>query len=235
MSSLTRSLGLGIQQRETSLEAEPWIPDEESSSYVDEESSSLFDEESSSLFDEESSSLFDEESSSVYTPSSYEETRNAGAGNNVAGIGTRPWVDAGNVTADDNNYATVTTTVLAISNYLQATNYGFNIPSDAIIDGIEVIISRYVNSAEGGTRARDFRVRLIKGGYVGNTAKEDNTVNWPTSETSRTYGSNSDKWGTTWTPAQINASDFGVALGATIGADKTAYVDYITVTVYYTY
>ncbi|RII26153.1 MAG: hypothetical protein CXR31_10620 [Geobacter sp.] len=43
-------------------------------------------------------------------------------------------------------------------------------------------------------------------------------------------------WGTTWTPADINASNFGVALACvnqSTGATRTASVDYITVTVTY--
>ena len=51
------------------------------------------------------------------------------------------------------------------------------------------------------------------------------------------YGTTSDLWGTTWTPADINASNFGVALSANssgTGATRTASVDYIQITVTYT-
>jgi hypothetical protein len=52
-----------------------------------------------------------------------------------------------------------------------------------------------------------------------------------------TYGSSTDLWGTTWTPADINAAGFGAALAVTEissrGANETAHVDHITITVHY--
>ena len=43
-----------------------------------------------------------------------------------------------------------------------------------------------------------------------------------------------DPWGTTWTPADINASNFGVALSANSVNNRTAYVDYMQISVTYT-
>ena len=48
------------------------------------------------------------------------------------------------------------------------------------------------------------------------------------------YGSTSDLWGTTWTAADINNSDFGVALAANSTNARIAYVDYMQITVTYT-
>jgi len=50
-----------------------------------------------------------------------------------------------------------------------------------------------------------------------------------------TYGGDSDTWGVTLTPDDINNSNFGVRLAVTSDRDKTtAYVDYIRLTVTYT-
>ena len=67
---------------------------------------------------------------------------NGSAGANVTGIGTSAWGAPGNALANDNSYATVTVNN-ATSNYLQTSNYGFNIPSGATINGIQVTIGRF--------------------------------------------------------------------------------------------
>lgn len=50
------------------------------------------------------------------------------------------------------------------------------------------------------------------------------------------YGDESNLWGTTWTPAEVNASTFGCLLTATEGSGGTEEVtlDAIRITVYYT-
>lgn len=79
----------------------------------------------------------------------------------------------------------------------------------------------------------DNRVRIVKGGSIGTTNKTGGA--WPTSDAYATYGADDDLWGETWTPADINASNFGVAISA-IGEfafPTVASVDHIRITVYY--
>lgn len=59
----------------------------------------------------------------------------------------------------------------------------------------------------------DNAVRIVKGGSIGSTDKSTG-VNWASSDPNSyiRYGGSSDLWGETWTVAQINASDFGIAL-----------------------
>jgi hypothetical protein len=157
-------------------------------------------------------------------------------GANVTGVGTIAWSSPGNALTDNGSYATIgLTNVNETSNYLQTTNYGFAIPSGAQINGIEVIINRFQNSTTG-TSISDNVVQLIKGGSVVGTNNASSTE-WPTSSSSTaTYGGTSELWGTTWTAAEINASNFGVALSAISGttSDRTGSVDYISVRVTYT-
>ena len=50
------------------------------------------------------------------------------------------------------------------------------------------------------------------------------------------YGGATDRWGTTWTPADVNATGFGVGLTPMYlltGGNGRAYVDFIRATVYY--
>ncbi|MFN8644166.1 MAG: hypothetical protein U0802_21860 [Candidatus Binatia bacterium] len=114
------------------------------------------------------------------------------------------------------------------THYLKATNYAFSIPSPAQILGIEVQVERH--SALGSIH--DARARIVKGGVVGATDRSLPGA-WPVApDTTATYGGPSDLWGTTWTPADVNASNFGFALSVTDSTDA-AFVDYIAIKVYY--
>ena len=159
------------------------------------------------------------------------ENRFAGAGVSE-GLEEMPWINPGNITADDGSEAT-------ISNYdsdefektLRSHTYGFTIPGTATIDGIEVIVGRRNSSSPG---VADNIIRLAKAG----TAVGDNkstAVVWPSTEGAITYGSPTDLWGTTWTPAEINASGFGATLNPlNTGNGENAAVDYHRIIVYYT-
>jgi len=161
-----------------------------------------------------------------------------GTGANVTGTGTIAWGTPGNITADDTNYATATLTAGQVSNYLQATNYGFAIPSTATISGISVTIGR-MRSSGNGSNVHDTVVQLLKGGTLtGSNLANTTAGTWPSSTTGiadASYGGTSNLWGTTWTPEDINASNFGVALAATSVSDtRTLSVDYMRITVTYT-
>lgn len=162
---------------------------------------------------------------------------NAGAGASVAGIDTSPWINPNNITPPVG--LDPTTSLLKkgslVSDYLWATEYGFDIPSDATITGIEVVINR--QSSGNNPSIADNVVSLVSTvGLIGENRAY--TTTWPTSMMTATYGSPTDLWGlTNLTPAVINSIDFGVALSAQRlnngNSDRTASVDYIQITVYY--
>jgi hypothetical protein len=161
---------------------------------------------------------------------------NAGAGANIVGIGTVEWTNPGNITAPGTPYATTNVNVgNPISNYLQGTQYGFNIPAGATIDGITVVINR--QASETDPNVLDNVVRLVRGGAIVGDNRAGGTP-WPTAFATATYGGPTDLWGTTWTPADINADNFGVVLSvqrpAAGGASRTATVDYMQITVNFT-
>ena len=161
--------------------------------------------------------------------------RYAGTGASVTGVGTVAWTSPGSITADDTSYATCALANSAQSNYLSATNFGFSIPAGSTINGIQVSIMRQ-RSSFSSPDIRDTVVSLIKGGTVTGANRAATSTNWPTSMGTASYGTTSDLWGATWTPADINASDFGVALSAnsTGSSSRTASVDYMQITVTYT-
>lgn len=144
-------------------------------------------------------------------------------------VGTVSWSDASNAGATDNQYATAASTT-AISHYLNAQGFGFAIPADATIDGITL----GVECKSSGNSIKDYDVFLLKAGAV---AGSDGSVGtWSTTEATRSYGGAAAMWGTTWTPAEVNAADFGcvIAVEITSASLRTASVDYITITVTYT-
>ena len=147
-----------------------------------------------------------------------------------ASVGTEAWVNPNNAKVSDNVYATAYFDEVSISHYLKATNFGFSIPTGATINGILVEIER----RDLDERATDSSVKIIKAdGSIGSENKADTVNRWPFSDTYKAYGGATDLWSETWTPEDINDTDFGVVL-STIGGFTAADVDHIRITVYYT-
>ena len=110
---------------------------------------------------------------------------------------------------------------------------GNNIPATAIIRGIQVDI---VRNASATSSLRDEDVYLLKAGVATGNDEANTGTWWGTADTTVTYGGSSDLWGTTWTPAQINANNFGVRLrvrNAHGSLARTASINRIRVTVTY--
>ena len=151
-----------------------------------------------------------------------------------ATVGTKTWSNPGNAQFSDDIYATVSLVGEDISHYLKATNFGFSIPDGSTINGIAIDVERKRNIA-GGSLTSDQSVRIVKGGVI--TGSDlTNGLSLPTTDTYITYGGSSNLWGTTWTVAQINASDFGFVWSG-IGEEfetATVSIDHIRITVYYT-
>jgi hypothetical protein len=119
------------------------------------------------------------------------------------------------------------------THYLKATNFGLAVPAGATITGVVVEVERA--DLEETDAITDFSLRLVKGGVVSG-ADRAGADRWPPSSMeTATYGESTDMWGLTLTPADVNASNFGVVLSATsaAGAGSPA-VDFIRVTVHYT-
>lgn len=112
---------------------------------------------------------------------------------------------------------------------LLVDQFQLEVPSAATIDGIVVEVRR----ASTGFVSDD-SVRIIKGGAVGSAERASGV--WGETFEWVSYGSSTDLWGEAWTPADLNAADFGVALSVlytnTVGNTR-AYVDQVRVTVYY--
>jgi len=160
--------------------------------------------------------------------------RSPGTVANDTSIGTIPWVNPGNAATSDNASATCTLFYDEKGNYLKATNFGFAIPATATINGILV---EFEKDIEQGSQwaIYDHAVRIVKGGVIGSTDRSL-VSNWPYSDTYVSHGSDSDLWGETWTPADINSNAFGVAISPTEKyiSEEIARIDHIRITVFYT-
>jgi hypothetical protein len=80
----------------------------------------------------------------------------------------------------------------------------------------------------------DHTVQLLKAGTPVGTNKATASI-WSTTSTTVTYGSASDLWGTTWLPADLNASNFGLRFAADSSgsASATASLDWVSIQVTY--
>jgi hypothetical protein len=156
--------------------------------------------------------------------------KGAGSGATSGGVGTA-WTNPGNITAEDGTLA-VATNIPDASNSqdLIASGFGFAIPSYHTILGISVRVKK----SGSGAGLTDLTTKLRKAGVAVGTNKASATA-WA-ALANFTYGTGTtDLWGAAWTPADINAANFGFQISAqnnSGGAARTASGDYVEVTVY---
>lgn len=158
-------------------------------------------------------------------------------------LGKTSWFNAYNIFTGTSLYTISTALILGDSTQtLMSRGYGFAIPATAVICGIKVDIKKSRDGLKDNVR--DGFVKLVKNGTIVG-ANRSKTIKWPKNDSIVSYGGATDLWGTTWTPANINAANFGVALSASLKTDLTASeflslpifpiakINRITVTVYY--
>ena len=152
---------------------------------------------------------------------------------NDASIGNRLWEGLDNLTGLDSQYAQVAAmTGSDVSAYLETTGVGFTVPPFATITGFTV---SYKRASLSGVGVMDNAVRIVKGGVVG-TADRSSPSLWSTYDNYYGYGGGNDLWGETWTPADVNSPDFGLALSVKhVGAySEWAQIDVMLISVYFT-
>jgi hypothetical protein len=163
-------------------------------------------------------------------------------GNN-ASIGSLSWSGAGNAITSDNSEATAGQLVGILSSvqtrYITVQGFGFAIPAGAAICGIKVDVERYAAGLIIGSSVTDNSIRIIKNGSITGSDQAAGAA-WPGAAAYASYGGSANQWGTAWTPADINAANFGVAISAKLNAGLagvflTAEIDHVSLTVYYDY
>lgn len=154
------------------------------------------------------------------------------------------WYSRSNVENDDSNAAYVDWSyVNSYSKVFWVYNFGFNIPAESTILGIEVT-GRFRTDNDIGSNSDDDQIHTVNIG--------DNTGTWDTfsddkttSKTviytgapqTKTWGGATDLWGATLTPTLVNDISFGIFI--TLHHDRWAsthnktYIEYLTMDVYY--
>jgi len=147
---------------------------------------------------------------------------------NDTSIGTSAWEDVDNCKVSDNTYTFVGTAILFTPNRLKCTNFGFVIPDDAIILGVEFIYER----KKGDAASRDVEIKLVVNDVIVGDDKAQTTDFWGSTDEIRSRGGMFDLWGLTLTPADINSSLFGVVVRAT-ASNAASHIDHIQLKIYY--
>ncbi len=113
---------------------------------------------------------------------------------------------------------------------LYFTGFGFAIPGSASIIGVKVSAVLVSQSTTTGTLAS---VALWYSGSQEGTAKTPGTA-FTTTPTAQTYGTSTDLWGASLTPAIVNDPSFGFAMAADCDSVRVFIGIPFMVTVYYT-
>ena len=125
---------------------------------------------------------------------------------NDPSFGSDSWLNPTNVLASDDTRATINNLDEGdASRYLKATDFGFTIPASATILGIEVGIEKHSTDA-----INDARLRLVKNDVI-QTGDRASPAPWMATDTIKTYGGSADLWNTSWTFADLNSTNFGIA------------------------
>jgi hypothetical protein len=148
--------------------------------------------------------------------------------------------DPQNISNDDADASTVTSVFSLFdkqTEYLQAKDFGFNIPTGASICGIEVhVVKSAANVLLNLATVTDYNVRIIKNNSLTGPNMAD-AAEWSSTDTYITYGGVNDLWGTTWSPTDINSNNFGFSIAGeivtTAALFPSARIDHISITVHY--
>lgn len=143
------------------------------------------------------------------------------------------WGSLEGILAEDDSVLDMSQIVLTSTAYRDALlvdDFGLDVPEGAHIRGIAVEVRR-----AGDFSVVDDSVRLLKSGERAG-AERGTPDEWSEEPGWVSYGGEDDDWGESWSPADLNAEGFGVALSAqyTEAAGNTrAYVDQVRVTISY--
>jgi hypothetical protein len=139
------------------------------------------------------------------------------------------WANLSKVGASDNSRASYSISGNGQSASLDLTNFALSIPAGSRIRGITVNAEV---SASGASIDDDSVFLLRNGAPIG--SNHASGTDWPTTDSTRSYGDDDDLWGSSWSP-----SDFGTGFGVRLkvdsdtGSSRTANVDYVSITVDY--
>jgi hypothetical protein len=141
-------------------------------------------------------------------------------------MGGAAWTSPGNATVSDDVY---TTSTGVLTDFLDATGYGFSIPAGATIDGIEILVEGFQNLGGAALNGRP-----LKGGAPSPTPITG--VPWPSGfpDGTAVIGGSTSLYGDSFTPADINSASFGARIDGLNFFFPTVGVDSVGITVHFT-
>ena len=163
------------------------------------------------------------------TSTAVEVTTHTGTGANDSGIAGTAWTNPTNITSGGASAATFAVTGpqtppftgLVYSQGLRATNFGFSIPSDATIVGIQAGWETKITDtgASGSGWGMDATSLVVGGVLTSNHASTGSGDFFPSggAEVWGYNGSANDLWGATLAYTDVNASNFGVEINTNAG------------------
>lgn len=152
----------------------------------------------------------------------------AATGNtNTIGGGTIVWTTPTNIELNDGSTANCLPGV-AITDDLRGGVFGFTISSTDTVNGIQLEVNAQTATT---TNVEAFNTVVLEGGGGASANRAAGTL--VPAFTTFSFGGPTDLWGTTWTPAQINAGTFvgNVTFRTTGGGPGTVGVDFMRITV----
>lgn len=112
---------------------------------------------------------------------------------------------------------------------LRFTGFGVDLPADATVTGIEVVVIRRSDRSE---TIQDRTLRLLKRGVpAGHNLASDE--GWDNEWTGAYYGGEGDLWGVQWTPADFDSEGFGLVIDVSGKSYSRAEIDEVSITIYY--
>lgn len=163
-------------------------------------------------------------------------TGDSDLGSEIDGNASAPadeiWTNPTNITNDGTSEATRNlSNASKITDSLDAGGFNFSsIPPGATIDGIKVEIQRW----QTGSGCKDNAVHIFTTTKGLSTSNKANATVWPGTETPREYGTGeTDKWGETWTRADLE-DGFKIVMNTIGGSSGVARVDTMRVKIFFT-
>jgi hypothetical protein len=144
------------------------------------------------------------------------------------------WENPMNARRDDDESRTATPPLTQgqFSQMLKVSNFGFKLPAEAKIEGIEVLIVRKAD-VEGSIQ--DKRIVLLRNGQAVGTSLHTKDL-WDGEWTAAFYGEAKESWGNTWKVSDINAPGFGIGIEVQCaGPIARPQIDEVFITIHYSY
>lgn len=153
---------------------------------------------------------------------------NATGNTNTNGGGTTAWTNPQNIEASDAVKADVLPGTPFSTQDLRGGGFGFAIASTDTINGILLEVNANTPTTNN---IYHFNTVVLEGGG-GASANRAAATNLTTAATTFSFGGAADLWGTTWTPAQINAAGFVASASfSAAGAGGHINVDFFRITI----